>query len=267
MIELFEFEFMRNAFSVVFLISIICGIIGTYVVIKRLIFISGGIAHASFGGIGLGYFLGLNPILTAIPFTILTSLGIGILNKKMNISNDSIIGIFWSVGMALGILFVFLTPGYAPDLFSYLFGNILTVSTFDLEIMAILDLSVLITVILLFEEFKAITFDEEFSKVVGLDSDKLYLLLLVLIGISVIVLIKVVGIILLIALLTIPASISKKYTYNIKWIMIYSIILGIIFTSIGLFLSYELNVPPGATIVLVSAFFFFLSYLFKKLWI
>ncbi len=264
MYEIIQYGFMQNAFIAAVLVSIACGFVGTYVVIKKIVFISGGISHAAFGGIGLGYLMGLNPIITAIPFSILTALSIGFLNKKVELSEDTAIGILWSVGMALGIIFVNLSPGYAPDLLSYLFGSILTVPMFDLIIMFILDLIILFTVLVFRREFTAICFDDEFSKVIGIPSEYMYMLLLCLVALSVVVLIKAVGVILIIALLTIPAAISKNFTYNIHKLMAYSTFTGIILTFIGLWLSYLFNLASGATIVLVLGSAFVLVSLIKK---
>jgi zinc transport system permease protein len=263
MIEIFQYEFMQRAFIAAFLASVACGIVGTYVVIKRIVSLSGAISHAAFGGIGLGYFLGINPVIAAIPFSILSAVGIGSIHEKVNISEDTAIGIFWSVGMAIGIIFVNLTPGYVPDLFSYLFGSILTVSNSDLFIMFILDLLILVTVFIFQKEFLSISFDEEFSKVVGMPVNLVYMLLLSLVALSVVVLIKVVGVILIIALLTIPAAISKQFTYSLGKLMILSIIAGIILTMIGLWLSYVFNLASGATIVMVLAIAFSISYFLK----
>ena len=266
MIEIFQYEFMQRAFIAAVLVSVACGIVGTYVVIKRIVSLSGGISHAAFGGVGLGYFLGLNPVLAAIPFSIISAVGIGTINQKVKVSEDTAIGILWSVGMALGIIFISLTPGYAPDLFSYLFGNILTVANSDLVIMLILDLIIIITVFLFQREFLAVSFDEEFSKVIGMHSEFIYLLLLSLVALSVVVLIKVVGVILIIALLSIPAAISKQFTYNIKKVMLYSVIIGIILNVTGLLLSYIFDLASGATIVLVLGIAFIISALIKKYW-
>lgn len=266
MIEIFQYEFMQRAFIAAVLISVACGIVGTYVVIKRIVSLSGGISHAAFGGVGLGYFLGINPVLAAIPFSILSAVGIGIINQRVKVSEDTAIGILWSVGMALGIIFINLTPGYAPDLFSYLFGNILTVSNSDLFIMLILDLIIAATVFLFQREFLAISFDEEFSKVVGMHSEFIYMLLLSLVALNVVVLIKVVGVILIIALLSIPAAISKQFTHNIKKVMFFSVIIGIVLNIIGLFLSYTFNLASGATIILVLGTAFIIFSLLKKYW-
>ena len=259
MIDILHYEFMKNALMAAILAGITCGIVGSYVVIKRIVFISGGISHATFGGIGLGYLLGINPIISAIPFSILAAVGIGIISKKMKVSEDTAIGILWAVGMALGIIFVALSPGYAPDLFSYLFGSILTVSSFDLITMLLLNGIIIFTVILFYREFLAISFDEEFSEAIGIPTKTIYFLLLCLVALSVVVLIRVVGIILVIALLTIPSAISRRFTHNIKKLMLLSTLTGVILTVAGLYLSYILDLPSGGTIVLVLGTCFFLS--------
>ncbi len=260
MLEIFQYQFMQRALIAAVLVSIACGVVGSYVVIKRIVSLSGAISHAAFGGVGLGYFLGVNPVLAAIPFSIISAMAIGGVRQITNISEDTGIGILWSVGMAIGVIFINLTPGYAPDLFSYLFGSILTVNNTDLYIMLILDLIIITTVYLFRREFLAVSFDEEFSKVVGLHSLLIYMLLLALVALSVVVLIKVVGVILLIALFTIPAAISKQYTYNLRKLMILATIVGIILTSVGLILSYIFNLASGATIVMVLAAAFVISY-------
>jgi zinc transport system permease protein len=263
MMDILQYEFMQRAFIAALLVSVACGIVGTYVVIKRIVSLSGAISHAAFGGIGLGYFLGLNPILAAIPFSIVSAIGIGAIHEKVNISEDTAIGILWSVGMAIGIIFINLTPGYAPDLFSYLFGSILTVSNSDILIMIILDILIIGIVYLFQREFLSIAFDEEYSKVLGIPSQLIYILLLSLVALSVVVLIKVVGVILVIALLAIPAAITKQYTSDLKRLMFVSTVVGMVFTSLGLLLSYIFNLSSGATIVLVLAAGFLISYYIK----
>jgi zinc transport system permease protein len=258
------YGFMQNAFLAALLASVACGLVGTYIVIKRIVFISGGISHAAFGGIGLGYFLGVNPILAAIPFSILSALIMGVTSKKVNISEDTAIGILWSVGMAIGIIFINLTPGYVPDLLTYLFGSILTVPLSDLLIMFILDLIIIATVLVFNKEFKSISFDEEFSRVIGIPTEAIYLLLLSLIALSVVVLIKVVGIILVIALLTIPAAIAKQYTHQLGKLMFLAVVLGMILTSGGLWLSYLFNLASGATIVLFLTLAFLVSIILRN---
>ena len=252
LLEMLQYEFMRNAVMAGILASIACGVIGTLVVVKRIVFISGGISHAAFGGVGLSYLLGIDPILGALPFTILSALSMGIISRRTNMREDTAIGVMWAAGMSLGVIFIALRPGYAPDLFSYLFGSILTVPRSDLIFMLILDLVVVVTVLLLYKEFLAISFDEEFATVVGVPVEQLYLVLLSLIALSVVVMIRVIGIILVIAMLTIPAVISGQMCHNLKTMMILSVILSALLTTYGLWLSYVLDLPSGATIVLAS---------------
>lgn len=262
--EIFQYEFMRNAVIAAVLVNIACGIVGTYVVVKKIVFISGGISHAAFGGIGLGYFLGIPPIVAAIPFSLISAITIGLISKRSKLSEDAAIGIIWAVGMASGIIFINLTPGYAPDLFSYLFGNILTIPVSDLYIMFAMDLIIILIVALFFKEFYAISFDEEFSTVTGIPNRILYLVILCMVALSVVVLIRIVGIILVIALLTIPSSICRQFTYNMKKLIISSIVTGIILTITGLWISYLLDLASGATIILLLALVFLLSFFIKK---
>lgn len=264
MIDALQYEFMRNALLAAVLVSVACGIVGTFVVTKKIVFISGGIAHAAFGGIGLGYLLGVNPVITAIPFSLLSALTIGTISKRIKISEDSAIGILWATGMALGVLFIALAPGYAPDLFSYLFGSILTVPNSDIALMLALDLIIIILVTLTFKELRAISFDEEYSRISGVPTQTLYLLLLCLVALSIIVLIRVVGIILIIALLTIPTVIAKQFTFHLRKLMVYSIACAVVLTVLGLWISYLFNIPSGATIVLVLSAAFLVSVVVKK---
>ncbi|MBN2621416.1 metal ABC transporter permease [candidate division WOR-3 bacterium] len=264
MIEIFQYEFMRHALCAALLVGIACGVVGTFVVTKKIVFISGGISHAAFGGIGLGYLLGVNPIIMALPFSILSAIGIGILRRRTRISEDSAIGILWTIGMALGILFISLTPGYAPDLFGYLFGSILSVPMIDILIMGVLDIIIIATTIVLFKELQAISFDEEFSLIVGVPTDLLYFILLGLIALSTIVLIRVVGIILIIALLTFPATIVKQFSSTLKKIALFTTILAIALSVGGLILSFLLDLPSGATIVLLCGVCFIVSVVIKR---
>jgi len=262
MIEIIGYGFMRNAIIAALLASIACGIVGVYVVVKRIVFISGGIAHAAFGGIGLGYFLGLNPVLGVIPFSIASALSMGIVSRRTKIPEDTAIGILWATGMALGIILVALTPGYAPDLFGYLFGSILTVSRSDIMLMLLLDAVIIGVVALYHHEFEAICFDEEYATAIGLRTERLYLLLLCLIALTVVALIRVVGVILVIALLTMPAAISRRFSARMHGMIVRSVALSAILTFCGLLLAYLFNLPSGATIVLVSACVFILSCIF-----
>ena len=263
--SLLGYTFFQNALLAGVLASIACGIIGTFVVIRRMVAISGGISHAAFGGIGLGYFLGIEPLLGALGFTVGAALTMGELEQRAEQHMDTLIGAVWATGMALGILFIYLTPGFAPDLFGYLFGNILLVPQGDLLLMLILIVVIVITVGLLFNDLLAVTFDEEYATVINLPVERLVLILLVLIAFTVVMLIQVVGIILVIALLTLPAAISRECTSHVGTMMLYAVLLGIVFTTTGIFLSAFLNIPSGATIILVSAAVYGLVLVKKRL--
>ncbi|MHC1598954.1 MAG: metal ABC transporter permease [Candidatus Methanofastidiosia archaeon] len=265
MIEILHYEFMQNAFAAGILASVICGVVGVYVVLKRLVFISGGIAHFSFCGIGFGYYSGINPTLSTIVFSLLAASAIGGAKHKAKLQEDTTIGILWATGMALGIIFIGLSSEYAIDLFSYLFGNILAVSHQDLIIMAILSGIIIIIVALFYKEFLALSFDEEYSTVMGLPVQALYILLLCLIALTIVVLIKIVGVILVIALLTIPATTSRLFSHSVKKMMIISILFGAIYTSLGLTISYYLGFASGATIVLVSGSIFFIILVLRNI--
>lgn len=262
---LFSYAFIQNAFISAILVSIICGVIGTIITEKKLVSMSGGIAHASFGGIGLGYFIGVEPIATGLIFSALSSIGISNIKRRTNTNSDALIGMFWSVGMALGIVFITLTPGYPPDMTSYLFGDILTVSKDYIKIIGILSLIIVLFTAVIFNYWKAYLFDEEFTKVLGIKTLNLEYILFILVALSIVILIKVVGIILVIALLTIPPSIAKLFTYNLKNMIVMSILLGIIFSIGGLFISYKYNIPSGATIILLSVLGYFLGYGLNKI--
>jgi len=263
MIEALQFEFMRNAIMAAVLASIGCGLIGVYIVLKRMLSLSGGIAHAAFGGIGLGYFLGINPLWTVLPFSVISAVGIGLVSRKSKLPEDTAIGIFWAMGMATGLIFIGLTPGYAPDLFGYLFGNILMVTRQDLMLMFILDVLMVGLVILIYQDLLSFSFDEEFARVSGVPVTVLYYTLLCLVALSVVMLIKIVGTILVIALMTLPVAIAKQHTYSLKWMMYFSVLIGIVFTLLGVFLAYRLNLPTGATIILTMGLGFIVSSLLK----
>jgi zinc transport system permease protein len=252
MLEALQYEFMRNALMAGLLAAVACGIVGVYVVVKKIVFISGGIAHASFGGIGLGYFLGINPIIGALFFSLASGLAIGGVTRRTRLPEDTAIGILWALGMALGVVFIALTPGYAPDLMSYLFGNILTVPFSDILLMLALDTVIIGIVVALYKEYLILSFDEEYGTAIGMPIEKLYLLLLAMIALTVVVLIRVVGMILVIALLTFPAAMARQFTHNMKTMMFLSVLFGFLFTLGGLWLSYVLKLPSGATIILLG---------------
>jgi ABC-type Mn2+/Zn2+ transport system permease subunit len=249
---LFGYAFMQRALLAGALIGAVCAVIGTYVVLKGLSFIGAGIAHASFGGVALGFLLGINPVLTAIVFCLATAWGIGLVARKGQLREDTAIGIFFSSTMALGILFIGLMQGYTIDLFGYLFGSILAVSDQDLWITLGLGTGVLIVVGLFFKELLFVTFDAEMAEVAGLPASRVYFLLVSLIALTVVLSIKVVGIVLVSALIVTPAAAAYQLTEDFRRMMALAVALGVGSAVGGLLLSYPLNTASGATIVLLA---------------
>ena len=249
LIALFNFGFFRNAFLAAFVASITCGIIGTYIVSRRIVFISGGITHASFGGIGMGYYFGFDPILGAIAFGILSALGIEFFTKRADLREDSAIAMLWSLGMALGVIFIFLTPGYAPNLMSYLFGNILTVSKGDLIYLFILAVFVIGFFLTFYRMIIFVSFDEEFALTNNAPVRLFNALLISLVALTIVLNIRVVGIILVMSLLTIPQAIANLFTKRFDIMMIYSILFGFVGSITGLAFSYIYDIPSGAAII------------------
>ena len=253
-----QFEFMRNALLAGVLVSISCGIIGSLVVVNRIVFISGGIAHAAFGGIGLALFCGFSPLLGAALFSLAVSMIMGAVSLKHKERSDTVIGVLWAIGMATGIILIDMTPGYHVDVMSYLFGSILAVPRSDIWIMIPLDMAILLTVLIFYKEFTAMSYDDEFAFVVGLPVKTLYFVLLGMTAVATVMIMQVVGLILVIALLTIPPYIAEKYTKSLGKMMVVSSFLGIIFTLVGLWLSYSCDLTSGAAIILVAGVTFFL---------
>lgn len=251
-LEALQYEFMRNALIAGLFVSIACGVIGTYVVVKRIVFVSGGVAHAAYGGIGLAYFLGFNPVAGAVLFSLSAALGMGWVHRNTRQRADTIIGVMWALGMAIGIIFLDLTPGYKADLMSFLFGSILAVPTMDLWIMLVMDVVIIGLTMLFYKELQAVVFDEQYAFVENVPVNFIYMLLMGMIGFSVVMLMRVVGLIMVIALLTIPAAISAMLLKDLKKMMVLSSILGIVFTFLGLFFSYSFNLTSGASIILIA---------------
>jgi zinc transport system permease protein len=266
MIEaLLEYQFLQNAFLSGVLASIVCGMIGVIIIEKKLVMMSGGIAHTSYGGVGLGYLLGFEPIIGAFFFSACAALGIGYIKRKSGTSSDVVIGLFWSFGMALGILFIALMHSYPPDLSSYLFGNILSVTKADLHLMIILAFIVTLVIAALYHNWKAYLFDQEFALIIGLKTTFLEYLLLLMIAMTVVILIRVVGIILILALLTAPAAVASLFSSSLKNRMVYASLLGALFCIAGLWISYEMNIPSGASIVLLSVICYFIFHVIHSL--
>lgn len=257
---LFSFPFLLSSLIAGLLSSMTSGIIGSYVVVKRIVFISGSIAHSVLGGMGFFLWLKrtyqwgwLDPLYGALIAAILSALLIGWIHLKYREREDTVIAAIWSTGMALGVIFVSLTPGYNVELMNFLFGNILWISTSDLMLLTGLTAFVILMTFILHQKFQAVCFDETESQLRGISATKYYLLLLNLVAISVVILIQVVGAILVIAMLAIPAAIASHFAKKLSHMMIGAVILGMIFTMIGLGVSFYLNWPPGATIALIAA--------------
>ncbi len=244
--------FLRQALLAGLLASLGCGLIGPFVVVKRIAFLAGGIAHSVLGGMGAALYFGFDPLLGALIAAVVSALLIGWVRLTWRTREDTAIGALWAIGMAVGILFISRTPGYTTDLMSFLFGNILLVPTRELWFMAALDLLLLVVVGLGYRHFIAVTFDEEFARLRGLPVAALYLLLLVLVALTVVLLIQVVGLILVIALLTLPAAAAGQWTHSITAMMVAATLLGAGLTSAGLALSYTPDLPPGPTIILLA---------------
>lgn len=254
-----NFEFMRNALMAGILVSITCGIIGTLVVVNRIVFISGGIAHAAYGGIGLAFYTGFPPSFGAALFSLAAAMVMGIASLRNKQRADTVIGVIWAVGMALGIILIDLTPGYNVDLMSYLFGSIMTVPKSDIWFMLAINIVILLIVLGFYKEFLAMSYDEEFSYVVGIPVKALYFVLLGMTALCVVMVIRVVGLILVIALLTIPPYIAERFTRSLGKMMMLSSILGILFTMMGLWFSYSYDLTSGATIIMVAGVAFLVS--------
>lgn len=264
--NLLQYGFMRNAIMAGIMVSIICGIIGTLVVLNRIVFLSGGIAHAAYGGVGIAFFFGINPLIGAITFSLLSSLAMGMVQRKTRQRADTLIGVMWAVGMALGVIFTNLTPGYKPDLMSYLFGSILAVSSLDIWLMGAVGLLVISLVIVFYKALLAISFDETYARIRNLPVDLLYIMMITMIGLTVVVAMRVVGLIMIIALLTIPPAIATMFSKSMWKIMLIASVLSIIFTLIGLLLSYSLDLTSGATIILVAGSAYLLGFIIKAIY-
>ena len=248
-INLFQYTFFQNALFATLLISILSAIIGTYIVSRKNVFISGGITHASFGGIGIAYYLGLNPFFGAAVFAILTGTGIEWISNKGKMREDSVIAILWSLGMALGIIFVFLTPGYSPNLMSFLFGSILSVGIADVYIMLALTLITGLFFLIFYRPILYSAFDAEFSTINGMRVAFFRYAMAILVALAIVVSIRAMGIILVLSLFTIPQTTAMLYTHQFRKIVGLAIVFGLIGSILGLFAAYAMNIPSGATII------------------
>lgn len=257
-LELLSYPFFQNALLGSLLASIACGIIGVYVVIRRLVFISGGITHASLGGLGMGFYFGWNPILSAMIFSVLSAFGIEWLSARQGVREDSAIGTFWSLGMAIGIIFIYMKPGFAPNLNDYLFGNILTITSTDILWLSILSLVLILIFTLFRREILYTAFDSEFAKTRKLPVNLVKYGMMMFIAITIVLSIRLVGIVMLMSLLTVPQMTANLFTSNFVKMIFLSVLIGFLGCFIGLFLSAVLNVPSGVFIIFTQIVLFLL---------
>ncbi len=259
--SIFEYQFFRNALAAAILTSVLAAMVGTYIVSRKIVFIGGGITHASFGGIGLAYFMGLNPFVGAAIFGILTAVGIEWISEKGKIREDSAIAILWSLGMALGIIFVFMTPGYTPNLMSFLFGNILSVRVMELYMLLAFSLLIIVIFAVFFRPILYTAFDPEFAKTKGLPVAGFRYLMSVIMALAIVLSIRTIGIILVLGMFTIPQITAMLFTRNFARIMPLAALWGVTGSVIGLLAAYLLDIPAGAAII----FFLTMQFLIIKM--
>lgn len=265
MIEMFEMDFMQNALIAGILVSIACGVIGSLVVVNKLSSIAGGIAHASYGGVGLSAFFGFSPMLGSLGFSLFCAVLMGFLTWKERSRSDTLIGVIWALGMALGVILTDLTPGYSGEMTSFLFGSILTVPTNLLYLMGILLIIILLTVTFSFRKLLSVSYDPEFARSRGERVLPLYMLLVSLIALTVVMAVQAVGLILVIALLTLPAVIAEAYSKSLLSMMVIAGGLSLVLVISGLILSYSFNLVTGPIIIILGAMLYLLHLVVKKI--
>ena len=249
--NIFEYDFLTNAFIASILSGITCGIVGSYIVTRRIVFLSSGITHASFGGLGIALYAGIDPLLGALSFASISSIGIEFASRRGGIREDSVVGIIWSMGMAIGALFMSLRPGYATDLTSYLFGNILLVTPQDIQWLIVLMVALIFGSSVWLRRLMYITFDEEYAKSQGINTSLIAYIMAVVVAIAIVLSIKVMGIILLLSLITIPTVIANFITKDFRLITPLSAIIAVLGNVMGFILSYEYDIPTGSCIIFI----------------
>ncbi len=265
MTELFGYTFFQNAIIGIVIISISAAIIGSYIVTRRLVAISGGVTHACFGGLGLGYYLGLNPILMASIFAVASSVGVEWMASRYKVREDSAIAVVWSLGMAIGVLFIFLTPGYVPELNSFLFGNILTITVSDLWAFGVYTIVLIVFFALFYRKIIACAFDRDFAQVMRLPVKFISYSMTVLIAVCIVLTIRLVGLMLLMSMLSLPQMISEIYCHKFKSMMFLSIAISMVCCLVGLFFTTIIDVPCSAIIVIVMVVTYIIARVTKQL--
>lgn len=265
MFDYLQYPFFQNALIGIFIISIAAAIIGSYIITRRMVAISGGITHACFGGLGLGYYLGVNPIAMATVFAIASSLGVEWLSTKLKVREDSAVAVVWAIGMAIGVVFVFLTPGYVPELNSFLFGNILNINHCDIIAFAVYTVILVIFFSLYYEKIIACAFDYDYSKVSGLPVRFISYSMTVLVAVCIVLTIRLVGIMLLMSMLSLPQMTAETIFRRFKPMVLLSVVVSLVCCTAGLFLAAYINVPCSAVIVIMMAVVFALTRVVKAI--
>lgn len=264
--DLLQYTFIQHALIGSLLASIACGLVGTYIVTRRLVFISGGLTHASFGGIGLGLYTGISPILSAAVFAVLSAFGVEWLSKRKDMREDSAIAVFWALGMAVGVMFTFLSPGFAPDLSAYLFGNILTITQADLVFLGCVAALLAVFFMLFRHPIVYVAFDREFARSQGLRVQLLEYMMMLFIALTIVACLRMVGIVLVISLLTIPQMTANLFVCRFHHIIWLSVGIGYASCLGGLYLSFRENIPSGASIIFFSIVIYAVCKVGKSLW-
>ena len=249
--DILSYDFMQRALIACILSGISCGIVGSYIVARRMVFLSGGITHASFGGLGIALYAGINPTLGALIFAVLSALGIEFSSRRIKMREDSAVGIMWSLGMAIGALFMSLRPGYASDLTSYLFGNILLVDSTDIVMLAALSAMLIVGAVAMLRRIMYITFDEDYARSQGMATEGIAYAMAIVVALAIVLSIKVMGIILLISLMTIPTVIANSLSKDYRLIALLSALIGIAGNIVGFVLSYNFDLPTGSCIIFI----------------
>lgn len=265
MVEFLQYEFFRNALVGVVIISVAAAMIGTYIITRRLVAISGGITHACFGGLGLGYFLGLNPIVMAAVFAIASAMGVEWMSHRVNVREDSAIAVVWSVGMAIGVLFVFLTPGYVPELNSFLFGNILTISRTDILAFAIFTVVLIVFFVAFYHKIVYCAFDPDFARVIHLPVKFITYTMTVFVAVCIVLTIRLVGVMLLMSMLSLPMMSAEIYFRHFRSMVLASVVISLVCSVSGLVIGAMVDVPCSAIIVMIMVGVYVLMRLLKPL--
>lgn len=250
--ELLGYTFFQYALAGCFLASVVCGVVGTYVVTKRMIFISGGITHSSLGGVGLGLYFGMSPIVGASLFSVMSGLGIEWLSRRRGVREDSAIAMFWTFGMSVGVMFSYLTPGYVPDLTTYLFGNILTIDDGDLIYLGVLAVAVTAFYVIYRRLVVLVAFDEDYARSLRLPVTLFKYVMTVSISLAVVSCIRIAGIVLTLSMLTVPVMTAMLFTTRYSRIIVLSVIICFVTCVSGLGLAYQVNIPSGTSIIFLS---------------